>query len=109
VIAAKPETVIFMTGPMLSRGDEAAAGFIEVRNAKMAAAAMFPKNVAFIDNVAAGWVTGSGRTGAPANDGNADWVNGTDNTHPSRPGYGFIADHITNAIAAAIPSLMAVQ
>lgn len=109
VIAAKPETVIFMTGPMLSRGVEAAAGFIEVRNAKMAAAAMFPKNVAFIDNVAAGWVTGSGRTGAPANDGNADWVNGTDNTHPSRPGHGFVADHITKAIAAAIPSLMAVQ
>jgi lysophospholipase L1-like esterase len=101
-----PDAVIFMFAPLVSRGGyNTHASFTAVRDAKQAAAARYPRNVVFIDNMAEEWVSGSGRVGATAGDGNADWVRGTDGTHPALAGAEFFAHRIVRAIAAALPQL----
>lgn len=111
VIGAKPETIVFMSAPMIENGAQnTEAGYVLIRNAKLAAAAKWPRNVAFIDNMARGWVTGaSGRIGATAGLGNRDWVIGTDNAHCGIEGNRYLAAQLAWAAAGAIPALIAAQ
>jgi lysophospholipase L1-like esterase len=105
VIGALPNVMIFMTGPMTPGTPSPAR--LAVRDGKKAAAALYPNNVVFIDNLAENWVTGSGRTGATKGDGNADWVtggtDGSDPTHPADAGHGYLAMRTATAIAARLP------
>lgn len=110
VLTAKPETLVFMTGPIVSHtSDNSLAGFLMVRDAKKAVAARYPSNVVFIDNLAGGWATGSGKQTALSGDGNADWVIGSDNVHPTIEGHHQLAVAIANGVAAATARLRAAQ
>lgn len=105
VITAKPETIIFMTGPLV--GVAASASHLTIAAAKRAAAALFPQNVAYIDNFTDPWVYGSGKQTATTGDGNRDWVTGSDGAHPTIAGAAYFASRIARAVAASIPALIA--
>ncbi|MFM5924096.1 MAG: SGNH/GDSL hydrolase family protein [Novosphingobium sp.] len=107
VLAAKPDTVIFMTGPVIGSNSSAAHGAVNA--AKQAAAAKFPRNVAFIDTLTDPWVSGTGRDGAAVGDGNRDWVTGTDSAHPTAEGHRHLAGRVARGVARAIPGLIAAQ
>ena len=107
VLTAKPETIIFMTGPIV--GGNASAAHLTISAAKQAAAAKFPRNAVFIDTLADPWVSGTGRDGAPTGDGNRDWITGTDNAHPTAEGHRQFAGRLARAAARAIPGLIAAQ
>lgn len=103
VTAALPNVVVFMTGPMGSNGGSNTNALnLVVRDAKRNAAAKFPRNVRFIDNLAAAWVTGTGKQGSANGTGTADWMTGTDGTHPTAEG------HVANArafVSAAVAAM----
>ncbi|MBB4153889.1 lysophospholipase L1-like esterase [Sphingomonas jinjuensis] len=105
VIGSLPNVLIFMTGPMTPGTPN--ANRLAARDGKKAAAALYPNNVVFIDNLAEAWVTGTGRTGLTKGDGNADWVtggtDGADPTHPTDAGHGYLAVRTAQAIAARLP------
>lgn len=110
VITAKPETVIFMTGPMGAKSAENTdANWLKVRNAKQAAAALYPKNVAFIDNLGEAWCSGTGKQTATTGDGQSDWGLGSDGAHNTIAGNWWYSDRIARAIAGSIPALIAAQ
>ena len=52
----------------------------------------------FIDPLALGWMTGSGRSGAPAKDGNSDVYRGSDGTHPTQAGHDYLGTRLAFAI-----------
>lgn len=113
VLAAKPATIIFLTGPM-SNGTNANSTTSKIFLGKQAAAAAYPKNIAFIDNMTDPWITGTGRVGAPASNGNADIYISSDGTHPtaeSAPGGAsgnlYYAEKITAGVLAELPLLIA--
>lgn len=105
IVSALPDVLIFMTGPM-SNGTPP-GNRLAVRDGKKSAAALFPRNVVFIDNIAEEWVTGSGRLNAPAANGNADWVTGgetgDDSTHPTDAGHSYLARRVAQAVASRLP------
>jgi lysophospholipase L1-like esterase len=105
VVTALPNVLIFMSGPMAPVGLPQAA-LTATRDAKKAAAAKYPKNAIFIDNLTTDdpWVSGVGHVGATTGSGNADWVTGSDGTHPTQEGHSFIASRVVAAIAASIPA-----
>lgn len=107
VLSAKPETIIFMTGPIIASNGSAAHTAIHA--AKQAAAAKFPLNAAFIDTLTDPWVSGTGRAGTTTGDGNRDWVCGTDGAHPTVEGHRYLAGRIARGVAKAIPALIAAQ
>jgi lysophospholipase L1-like esterase len=107
VLAAKPETIVFMTGPVI--GNSGAAAHLTIQAAKAAAAAKFPRNVAFIDTLTDPWVFGTGRDGATTGDGNRDWITGTDGAHPTCEGHRQFAGRMARSISRAIPGLIAAQ
>ena len=107
VLAAKPETIVFMTGPVI--GSNPGAAHLTIHAAKAAAAAKFPRNVAFIDTLSDPWVYGTGRAGATTGDGNRDWICGTDGAHPTAEGHRYFAGQGARAVARAIPALIAAQ
>lgn len=110
VITAKPETIIFMTGPTNLKGtDNTLASYVARRDEKFAAAAAYPKNVYCIDNLGAKWVTGSGRDGSHQNDGNSDLIRGDDGTHWSPEGGQWGGYRLARAISEAIPAMIARQ
>lgn len=47
------------------------------------------------------WITGTGNTGAPANNGNADIYVGSDAIHPNDAGHKYLADRIYRSLLAA--------
>lgn len=107
VISAKPETVIFMTGPIAPTIPT--AGDLKIAAAKAAAAAKYPRNVAYVDNLTDPWFFGTGRQGTVVGDGNRDWAIGSDTTHPTIEGHRYLAHRLAKGIAAAIPGLIARQ
>lgn len=107
VLTAKPETIIFMAGPVII--SEPGAQHLVIAAAKQAAAALYPKNVAYLDNFTDKWVFGTGRQGATTGNGNRDWVCGTDNGHPTMEGHVALAGRITRAVSGSIPALIAAQ
>lgn len=107
VISSKPDTIVFMTGPLI--GSNAGASHLTIQAAKQAAAARFPLNVAFIDTLNDPWVSGTGRSGTPTGDGNRDWVTGADSAHPTMEGHRYLAGRVARAVAKAIPALISAQ
>jgi len=107
MIAAKPEVVIFMGGPLI--GSNAGTAHLAVSASKQAAAAKYPRNVTFIDTLGDPWIAGTGRDGAPTGDGNRDWTIGTDGAHPTCEGHRYLAGRVARAVAKAIPVLIAAQ
>ena len=104
-LTAKPETIIFMTGPLIA--SVPGLGHTRCMAAKQAAAAKWPKNVAFIDNLTDPWIFGAGRQGATASDGDRDWRTGSDGAHPTLEGHAALSGRIVRAIAGSIPALIA--
>lgn len=107
VLTAKPETIVFMTGPIV--GGSPAPIHSTIMAAKAAAASTYPRNVAFIDNLTDTWVFGSGRQSSPVGDGNRDWITGSDGAHPTSEGHRYLASRIARGIARALPGLIAAQ
>lgn len=107
VLSAKPETIVFMTGPIVS--GVPAAIHQTIMAAKAAAAASYPRNVAFIDNLTDPWFFGTGKQGTAVGDGNRDWGVGSDGSHPTMEGHRYLAQRIARAVSAAIPPLIARQ
>lgn len=107
VLAARPDAVIFMTGPLAPQVPGAAE--LKIGAAKAAAAARFPRNVAYIDSLSDPWFFGTGRQGAVAGDGNRDWAIGSDGINPTLDGHRYLAQRIARGISAAIPELIARQ
>lgn len=107
VLTAKPETIIFMTGVVV--GGIPGAAHLTINAAKMAAAALWPENVVYINNATDPWVSGTGRDGTPTGDGNRDWVTGADSAHPTAEGHRYLAGRVARSVAKAIPALIAAQ
>jgi lysophospholipase L1-like esterase len=107
VLSAKPETLVFMTGPIIASNGSAAHTTIHA--AKQAAAAKVPRNVAFIETLTDPWVSGTGRAGTPTGDGNRDWICGSDGAHPTTEGHRYLAGRVARAVAQAIPALISAQ
>ncbi len=105
VIAANPAVVIFMTGPLIA--STASAAHLTIAAAKQAAAALYPQNVFYIDNLTDPWVFGTGRQGATVGNGNRDWVCGTDNGHPTMEGHVALAGRIARAVSEGVATLTA--
>ena len=103
VVAALPNVIVLMTGPIASStGDAINANWLKVANAKAAAAAKWPRNVRYIDNLGAGWLTGTGKQSALANNGPADLCIGSDGVHPTAEGHVVQAQRFVKAAAAAL-------
>jgi lysophospholipase L1-like esterase len=104
IITAKPGTLIFMTGPMSpNSGLNTNAINVLVRDRKAAACARFAANCVFIDNLAAAWVTGTGKVGSPTGTGPSDWITGSDGTHPTDDGMLLLERRVVDAIADRLP------
>jgi lysophospholipase L1-like esterase len=56
----------------------------------------------YIDNVTQDEITGTGRVGTTASDGNSDWVVSADGVHPTDSGHAYIADWRFAAILRAL-------
>jgi acyl-CoA thioesterase-1 len=73
-----------------------------IRTAALAA----PNVVKFIDPITDAWITGTGNTSAPGNDGNASvfvgGTAGTDNAHLNDNGYAYYARRILQGIAGSL-------
>lgn len=54
------------------------------------------------------WVTGSGKIGAAANDGNSDWVTVSDGTHPTDEGATYLGRRYAAAAVKALAALYTV-
>ncbi len=106
IVDINPAVLIFMVGPLVATNG-AALGHTRARDWKRNVAARFPENVAFIDNASDPWVTGTGREGALAANGNRDWVCGSDGAHPTVDGHSYLAQRIVMGVANAIPGLLA--
>ncbi|OJW72755.1 MAG: hypothetical protein BGO57_16095 [Sphingomonadales bacterium 63-6] len=110
VLADNPDTIIVLTGPIGANSAESAgAAFQDMQDAKRAAAASYPRNCAFINTcgrvTADPWIFGSGRVGAPAGNGNADLVLGTDGVHPSIFGHNYLGHRLVTETARVLPLL----
>lgn len=106
IVAANPAVAIFMFAPTkLGDTDASVTG---VAANKAAAAARFPQNVVFINQVSEGYVFGTGRVGATTGNGNADFIRGTDGTHWSLAGASdYFGPLWARGIAKAVDALIA--
>lgn len=111
IAAEAPQAKVYVVGPWSPVGP-AAAGTIAVNNAvkNMANANGWPFIDQLTGNVTKGdvtlltgtqWITGTGNTGAPAGNGNADIYIGTDTTHGNDACQKYIADRMYRALIAA--------
>lgn len=65
----------------------------------------------FIDSIVAesagantlGWITGTGKSGSAANNGNADRYISSDGTHPTQAGHAYLGRRVASAIVEALP------
>jgi len=98
---ALPNAALVVTG-VYPYGNPIAQALLN--NAALKAACLAAGGV-FIDplaDVGGSWITGTGKVGAVANNGNADWATFTDGAHPSYDGHVLFADRKVNALRAAL-------
>jgi len=57
----------------------------------------------FIDPIGEQWITGTGRVGTPAGNGNADYYISSDGTHPSPAGHAYLGRKLEQALAPYVP------
>lgn len=100
VRAKYPSAYIVMTG-ILRPGNPTSAD-TQANNAYKAAVAALASDtkLSFVDAIANTWFSGTGKSGSPANDGNADNCLASDGNHPTVEGHRVMGDRI----AASIPS-----
>ena len=69
-------------------------------------AAAAPRNVVgYIDSVGGSWITGTGKVGATAGDGNGDLLIANDGVHPSPAGHDYYARRIGQTILDTLATL----
>lgn len=107
LVAELPNAQIFVAG--VQTINNASSSLAALNTAvKNGVAAVNSSNLSFIDMFSpTQWVTGTGKSDAKANDGNADWITGPDNTHPTWEGHNFYAYKMAEAVREAIKSLLA--
>ncbi len=93
--AARPNMPVIVAGP---EPYDVFATPVATNNAVKAAALAAPNVIDFIDWYTDDWINGSGSTGAPAANGNADHIIGVDGVHPNLAGYKFLGRMFTEAI-----------
>ena len=98
-----------MSGPLIV--SSGGSGHQIASTVKAAVAALYPKNVVFFNTVSPAdpWVSGTGKQGTTTADGNADWVRGPDNSHPTIEGVAYLATRIVRAMSGAIKTLIDAQ
>lgn len=92
-----PDTLVFVVGLWNPRSAYRAS----LNDAIKAAAAGRP-NFYWVPVYEDHWITGTGRVGAPAGDGNSDWVVSSDGTHPSPAGIDYLGGKVNDAVRALI-------
>lgn len=102
IVAGLPDATLIVVGPPWPRTPT--ASIQTVRDGIEAAATTANGVDLFVDAVDSSdpWFTGSGRVGATAGDGNADYYTSTDSTHPSVAGHKYLARRIAAGIAAGL-------
>lgn len=85
-----PGVPIVVVGTQDLAGTPSAARLANAAAVKAAALAA-PNVVKYVDPIAEAWITGTGKTTAPAGDGNADLFIGPDGVHPSQAGHDYLA------------------
>ena len=85
--AARPDMPLIVAGP---EPYDVFATPVATNNAVKAAALAAPNVLHYIDWYVDDWINGSGNTGAPAGDGNADWIIGVDGVHPNLAGFRYL-------------------
>lgn len=99
ILTINPNCLIIATGPMVPKGSSNDdVMMIELRNNIKNVCLEFGTRAIFIDNVAERWITGEGKSDAPAGDGNADFYRDPGGTHPTPIGHGYIGVRLANAI-----------
>lgn len=114
VLADNPDTIVVMTGPLPKGSGEdysTSSPMALIQRAKKAAAALYPRNCAFIETIgnatigSDAWVFGTGKAGSTAGNGNADLVTGPDGTHPTVFGHQYLGTRLVSATARVLPLL----
>lgn len=99
VATRSPSTKIIVVGPQ-NTSQTVGANRELVRAAIVSAANAAPNVIGVIDPIISAWITGTGKAGAPANNGNADVFVGSDGAHLNQAGY----DYWARRILAALPA-----
>lgn len=83
VATLRPTMPVIVAGaePCIQAGGSLPASYAQVNTAVQAAATTAPNVVKFIDWYTEDWLTGNGRVGATASNGNQDWFIGADGLH----------------------------
>lgn len=89
---ALPDTEFIVVGPWGRTEDQWADYQVALRDGIRAQTQA--RGWYFVDPVAEGWITGTGRVGATAGDGNADLYISADNVHPSPAGHAYLAERL---------------
>jgi lysophospholipase L1-like esterase len=101
--AALPNAVIVVLGVQKVGNSSDTLASLNTAVAAGVAAVGAP-NITFVDMFNPAWVTGTGKSTAQTNDGNADWVTGSDGVHPTWEGHNFYTYKIAEAIRNIISS-----
>jgi lysophospholipase L1-like esterase len=96
ILAAQPATKIILLGWLMPVSIAASTPWLQWSAGMGAVAASVGGR--FIDPLALGWLTGSGRSGTPAGDGNADAYRGPDGTHPAQAGHDYLGTRVAFAL-----------
>lgn len=98
VHAARPSTPIVVAGVEAGSPTGFDTGLLDTLNDALIPSAEASSSVAgVIDMRTDPWVTGTGKVGTPAHDGNADFIISSDGVHPSHLGFQDMADRMTTA------------
>lgn len=102
--AANPAATLVVCGPNFPTGITSAGTATQFRDAIKTAAlnagALFVDPILYPAGIS--WVTGSGNTGAPSGNGNADFYVTTDAVHPSQAGHDYLGRRFASALAAQL-------
>lgn len=96
--AALPNVIVVATSTLYPAISPAA--YVTVRDEVKAAAVAL--GIPFLDVLARGVFNGTGRSGTPLNDGNADIYRAPDGTHPTSAGHWMIANQLAALLSPAL-------
>jgi lysophospholipase L1-like esterase len=112
--ASLPAAKLIVFGAVYTTGTPT-ANMVGTRDAIRAAAATYahlsieamngpyPYSGSTSDYTSKAWLTGSGKSGSPSANGNADVFRGTDGTHPTQAGHDYYGHRVAQAISAGLP------
>ena len=101
--ALRPTMPVIVAGaePVIAAGTSLPSTYAQVNDAVRTAALAAPNVTKFIDWFVEDWLTGNGRVGATAGNGNQDWYIGADGLHLNIPGSRYIGLRLVAALADA--------